>query len=57
MPGNYKGVSVRLLQINDLAIFVSCAAQYQNLAGVHAAFTTPEIIVCFVIVQKLVNFF
>lgn len=57
MAGKYKGVSTRILEINNLAIFVPCAAHNLNLAGVHAASTTPEIITFVGTVQRLFNFF
>ncbi|XP_023239044.1 uncharacterized protein LOC111637713 [Centruroides sculpturatus] len=57
MAGKYKGVSARILEINNLAIFVPCAAHNLNLAGVHAAPTTPEMITFFGIVHRLFNFF
>ncbi|XP_023223874.1 uncharacterized protein LOC111625076 [Centruroides sculpturatus] len=57
MAGKYKGVSARILEINNLAIFVPCAAHNLNLAGVHAASTTPGMITFFSTVQRLFNFF
>lgn len=37
MAGKYKGVQSRLLQENNLAYFVPCAAHSLNLVGAHAA--------------------
>ncbi|XP_063810584.1 zinc finger MYM-type protein 1-like [Pseudophryne corroboree] len=42
MAGVYKGVQARILQENELAYFVPCAAHSLNLVGVHAADISPE---------------
>lgn len=47
----------RILEINSLAIFIPCAAHNLNLAGVHAGYTSPEMITFFGTVQRLFNFF
>ena len=57
MSGKYSGVQAYVLRINNLAIYVPCSAHTLNLAGVHAAAVSPEIITFFGIVQLLFTFF
>ena len=57
MSGKYSGVQAHVLRINNLAIYVPCSAHTLNLAGVHAAAVSPEIITFFGIVQRLFTFF
>lgn len=54
MAGKYKGVRARIMDINKLALFVPCSAHNLNLAGVHAASTTPEMVSFFGTVQRLI---
>lgn len=57
MAGKYKEVQARILEINNVALFVPCAAHKLNLIVVHAASITPEMITFVGTVQKLFNFF
>lgn len=57
MAGKYKGVQARILEINQLAVFVPCSAHNLNLAGVHASSTEPEMVTFFGTVQRIFNFF
>lgn len=57
MSGKYKGVRARILEINNLALYVPCMAHNLNLVCVHAASVTPEMITFFGTVQRLFNFF
>ena len=57
MAGKYSGVQARISAINELAIFVPCAAHTLNLVGVHAAEVSPIMITFFGQVQYIFNFF
>lgn len=57
MAGKYKGVQARITSLNNLAIFVPCAAHSLNLVGVNAAEVSPLMITFFGQVQKIFNFF
>lgn len=57
MAGKYNGVQARILQENQHARFVPCAAHSLNLAGVHAASVSPEVKTFFGAVQRMFTFF
>ncbi|KAL4704090.1 hypothetical protein ACJJTC_018533 [Scirpophaga incertulas] len=43
MAGVYKGVQSRVMQMNELAMFVPCLAHSLNLVGVHSANRNKDI--------------
>ncbi|KAL4702816.1 hypothetical protein ACJJTC_003974 [Scirpophaga incertulas] len=57
MAGVYKGVQSRVMQMNELAMFVPCLAHSLNLVGVHSASSCPEAVNLFGLIQKLYCFF
>lgn len=57
MAGKYKGVQSRILEKNDLAYFVPCAAHTLNLVGGHAAHTSAEAQTFFGTIHSLYLFF
>lgn len=57
MSGKYNGVQAKIQKINEYARFVPYAAHSLNLAGVHAASVTSDMVTFFGIVQKLFTFF
>lgn len=57
MSGKYNGVQAKIQKINEYARFVSCAAHSLNLAGVHTASVTSDMVTFFGIVQKLFTSF
>lgn len=57
MSGRYNGVQAHILEKNELAFFVPCAAHSLNLAGVKAAECCPQSVRFFGLVQKIYCFF
>lgn len=57
MSGKYKGVKTRILQINNLAMYVPCNAHSLNLVGNDAAKVCIRMITFFDTVQQTFNFF
>lgn len=57
MAGKYKGVQSRILEKNELAYFVPCAAHSLNLVGAHAADTSAEAQTFFGTIHSLYLFF
>lgn len=57
MTGKYNGVQDRIQGLNELARYIPCAAHYLNLAGVHVASVTPDMVTLFGTVQKMFTFF
>jgi len=57
MSGKYKGVKTRILQINNLAMYVPCNAHSLNLVGNDAAKVCVRMITFFDTVQQIFNFF
>jgi hypothetical protein len=43
MAGKYKGVQVRILQVNEAAKFIPCSAHSLNLACCHAAQVSSDV--------------
>jgi hypothetical protein len=57
MSGKYIGVKTRILQINNLAMYVPCNAHSFNLVGNDAAKVCIRMITFFDTVQQIFNFF
>ncbi|XP_025204578.1 zinc finger MYM-type protein 1-like [Melanaphis sacchari] len=57
MSGKYKGVKTRIMQINNLAVYVPCNAHSLNLVGNDAAKVCVRMITFFDTVQQIFNFF
>ncbi|XP_022177474.1 zinc finger MYM-type protein 1-like [Myzus persicae] len=57
MAGQYNGVQSKLIQINEWARFIPCAAHSLNLVGLHATETSPCMITFFGTVQRIFTFF
>lgn len=57
MALTYNGVQSKLIQINEWARFIPCAAHSLNLVGLHATETSPCMITFFGTVQKISTFF
>lgn len=57
MAGLYKGVQAQILQRNEFARFVPCAAHTLNLVGVHAAAISANMITVFGTIQTIFKFF
>ena len=56
MSGKYSGVQAHVLRINNLAIYVPCSAHTLNLAGVHTAAVSSEIITFLVLFSGYSHF-
>lgn len=57
MSGKYKGVKTRIMQVNNLAMYVPCNAHNLNLVGNDAAKECIRMITFFNTVQQIFNFF
>ncbi|XP_060865965.1 zinc finger MYM-type protein 1-like [Metopolophium dirhodum] len=57
MSGKYKGVKTRIMQINNLAVYVPCNAHSLNLVGDDAAKVCVRMITFFDTVQQIFIFF
>lgn len=57
MAGIYRGVQALILQQNEYATFLPCAAHSLNLVGVHAALVTSEMVTFFGTLQHIFTFF
>lgn len=57
MSGIYKGVQIRIIGMNPLAVYVPCSAHSLNLVLEHAAGGTPEITRFFMFIQNVYVFF
>ncbi|XP_022160849.1 zinc finger MYM-type protein 1-like, partial [Myzus persicae] len=57
MSGKYHGVQAVILNKNNLATFIPCAAHCLNLSGVHAASANVKVQFFFDVIQKIYTFF
>lgn len=57
MSGKYHGVQAVILNKNNLATFIPCAAHCLNLSGVHAASANVKVQSFFDVIQKIYTFF
>jgi hypothetical protein len=57
MSGKYKGVKTRILQINNLAMYVPCNAHSLNLVGNDAAKVCIRMITFLIQFNKFLTFF
>ncbi|XP_025414186.1 zinc finger MYM-type protein 1-like [Sipha flava] len=57
MSGKYHGVQAVILNKNNLATFIPCAAHCLNLSGVHAASPNGKVQFFFDVIQKIYTFF
>lgn len=57
MAGKYNGAQAKILEKNQLAIFIPCTAHCLNLAGVNAVGSNKQMQLLFGKIQQLFNFF
>jgi len=57
MSGKYHGVQAVILNKNNLATYIPCAAHCLNLCGVHAASANVKVQFFFDVIQKIYTFF
>jgi hypothetical protein len=57
MSGKYRGVQAVILNKNNLAKFIPCAAHCLNLSGVHAASANVKVQFFFDVIQKIYTYF